>query len=349
MSAVTPAVTVTVTGTVTHRVQGGGRTATVDAAMLRDGVRAVLWLLLAALALLTVYLICRPPLPAPAPPLAHYLLPSNRPALLPTSCNSTLVTAYYRIPSKHSHEEYLAWMVNLLSLQDCLVVFCSPDQQETLQALRPSSYPTLILPRPISSFLMSNLLTKAEWVEQERRDGERAATPGHNSKLYRVWNEKTNMLKLAADLNPFSSSYFVWLDIGGVRHGLWNHQRLVQRRPAEPGVLLLSVEPFSTTELGRGDKADFSVVNRVGGGGIGADPVSLAAWHAAYYSMVERYRREGRFLGEDQSLMAATCLQTGLCLLVQSDIHHWFRLQNWLRGEIPANFTRQPPSHNNRI
>ena len=35
--------------------------------------------------------------------------------------------------------------------------------------------------------------------------------------LYWIWNEKTNLMWIAASLNTFSSSYFVWLDIGAIR------------------------------------------------------------------------------------------------------------------------------------
>ena len=50
---------------------------------------------------------------------------------------------------------------------------------------------------------------------------------GHNARLYQVWNEKSNMMKIVADLNPFGSKYFLWLDIGAVRHSKYNHQPLV--------------------------------------------------------------------------------------------------------------------------
>ena len=42
---------------------------------------------------------------------------------------------------------------------------------------------------------------------------------------------------------------------------------------------------------------------------VGSDPDSLATWHSAYYAMVEQYRRDGRFLGKEQSVMASVCLQ----------------------------------------
>ena len=77
-------------------------------------------------------------------------------------------------------------------------------------------------------------------------------------------------------------------------------------------------------------------------GHIGSGPESLAAWHTAYYAMVEWYWSGGRFLGKDQSVMASACLQSpGLCLLVRADESHWFALHDWLRGEgTTANYSR---------
>ena len=43
------------------------------------------------------------------------------------SCDATIVTAYYMIRSKHSHEEYLAWMSNMLTLTDCMVIFTQEE------------------------------------------------------------------------------------------------------------------------------------------------------------------------------------------------------------------------------
>ena len=60
------------------------------------------------------------------------------------------------------------------------------------------------------------MLTPEEWEAQERMDPEQGI--GHNRELYTVWSEKTNFMKITADKNFFQSSYFLWLDIGAVRH-----------------------------------------------------------------------------------------------------------------------------------
>ena len=181
------------------------------------------------------------------------------------------------------------------------------------------------------------MLTDSEWSHQESKDPEQGI--GHNRDLYTVWGEKTNFLKIAADNNVFNSSYFLWLDIGAVREKKYNNMRLVRRVPADSGVLLLSVERFTEEEkkLENGKSfADFSRAVRLGGGTIGCDQRSLEAWHKAYYRTMTSYLHRDLFAGKDQNMMATTCLETDLCLLVNSDLGNWFKLQDWLIGKLPG-------------
>ena len=66
--------------------------------------------------------------------------------------------------------------------------------------------------------MIYNMLNDSQWSEQERLDPEQGI--GHNRLLYTVWNEKANFLKIAADKNHFNSAYFLWLDIGAIRHSV---------------------------------------------------------------------------------------------------------------------------------
>ena len=113
----------------------------------------------------------------------------------------------------------------------------------------------------------------------------------------------------------------------------------MNRIPSESGILLLSVGRFTEEErkLEKGKSlADFSRTVRLGGGTIGCDRESLAAWHKAYYQTVRSYLDRDLFAGKDQNMMATTCLETDLCLLVNSDIGNWFKLQDWLIGNLPG-------------
>ena len=120
---------------------------------------------------------------------------------------------------------------------------------------------------------------------------------------------------------PYKEHFHYWfLNIIEQNREQLSFQKLLSRLPEEKGVLLLNVNRFTPSELllenGK-SLVDFSRVNRVGGGTIGCDRLSLEAWHRAYYETFRSYRNTQRFVGNDESLMATTCLETDLCLLVE--------------------------------
>ena len=113
---------------------------------------------------------------------------------------------------------------------------------------------------------------------------------------------------------------------------------MVNRTPQLSGILLLNVERFTEEEKilvnGKSEK-DFSKSIKLGGGTIGCDRTSLDAWHQAYYSTMRSYLKRNLFAGKDQNMMATCCLETDLCLLLDSDVNNWFKLQDWLIGNLP--------------
>ena len=118
----------------------------------------------------------------------------------------------------------------------------------------------------------------------------------------------------------------------------FNHKKLINRVPEDSGILLLSVGRFTEEEkqLQNGkSEADFSKTVRLGGGTIGCDRSSLEAWNKAYYNTMRSYLKRNLFAGKDQNMMATCCLETDLCLLLNSDLNNWFKLQDWLIGNLP--------------
>jgi len=52
--------------------------------------------------------------------------------------SSTVVSCYYKIKSKHSHNQYDKWINNFLQNIHCnLIIFTSPDLKEYLLQKRP--------------------------------------------------------------------------------------------------------------------------------------------------------------------------------------------------------------------
>ena len=91
---------------------------------------------------------------------------------------------------------------------------------------RDPSLPTVVITLNITDTMVYNMLTPDQWTMMEELDPERGN--GHNRLLYSVWNEKTNFMLTAAEKNYFDSDYFVWLDIGAVRHSVSESVRKVK-------------------------------------------------------------------------------------------------------------------------
>ena len=109
---------------------------------------------------------------------------------------------------------------------------------------------------------------------------------------------------------------------------------MMQRLPDEPGLLFLQIAQFTPGELQFVDgvsSGNFQYVNRIGGTMFGGDSKHIKLWSEKYYQVFRRYLRQNRFAGKDQSVMATSCIELDICLLLRliSYNDNWFYLQDY--------------------
>ena len=159
-------------------------------------------------------------------------------------------------------------------------------------------------------------------------DSERDIHPSHE--LFWIWNEKSEWLQRAVNINPFGTLFFAWIDIGYFRDETFNDGRILRAIPSSLGpeqVLMLDVRDLMLEE-GK---------NYVGGGFIGGYAGGIRKWHRAYYSVLDLNRDQ--FIGKDQPWMWKTCeIYPGLCMLVGPDLswghgNPWFYMAPFLAGK----------------
>jgi len=151
-----------------------------------------------------------------------YVGPFNTPLALG---DATIVTAYFEFPSKHTNGEFSSWMRNMLSLQDPMVIFTTQDKVETFYRMRGHALNrTLVVVMQLADAEVVRWYGMDFWSAQHNIDP--ARTVNVNPWLYVVWNEKLNFVSKAIHLNPFNSAYFVWMDVGLLRHPGYNGKRL---------------------------------------------------------------------------------------------------------------------------
>src|SRR5436309_806995 len=126
---------------------------------------------------------------------------------------TTIVTAYYRFKkSKYSHQVYLDWMDNMLEIHTPMVIFTNEASKKYVIERRVGlTHLTKIIILEQSEWLTYKYIS--QWEKHYELDHEKY----HNVDLYMIWNEKSNFLKRAIELNQFNTEYFIWCDIGCFR------------------------------------------------------------------------------------------------------------------------------------
>ena len=242
---------------------------------------------------------------------------------------ATVVTAYFNIPkSKANHETYARWMKNMLAIQNRMIIFCDAASFKLIRSLRANNpCPTIIVQTKFEEFHCYKYLDI--FKAQHSIDRERSI---HSVELYLIWNEKSNFLKRATEIEKSfkepHNTKFVWCDIGcfrvpNTRFLKWPDASKIP----DDKMLLLEVLPLNKLTQ------DLSKIDYIGGTIFAGSSDAILKWHDVYYAMLERLYDRGTFVGKDQTIMSSIYIdQPELCFCVKSPrgIYDWFYLQDYL-------------------
>lgn len=202
--------------------------------------------------------------------------------------DTTVVTAFYKFEkSKHSFGEYIVWIDNFFrSVTSPVVCFC--ENSHILKSLQaPHSVVTYIETPMIDSFDLTTPEWMEKWTKQSEIDPEANI---HSPELYIVWALKQEFVQKAIQRNLYSSTHFVWCDIGCFRSPE-NLERPLQFAETTPRVTV----PDKITIL--------SILDQYIGGTILAG--NIRAWSLftrRYIQSVAHFEENGLFYGKDQDV-----------------------------------------------
>jgi hypothetical protein len=264
---------------------------------------------------------------------------------------SCIVTAYFRLNSKHDRREYDTWMQNMLSMHDCMVIFCESDMVEAMIQHRNKTKELTAIVEiqldnlPISKyyyFPTANTPTEF-WEHQFAMDPEKAIHRGYE--VFWIWLSKSWFVSTAAllqhhifaatneDRDVATIEAWMWADIGSFRDKGYSNDRLIQHIddkeifPDPDAVLWMAhrkpdppSDPFWNRKLYKKEKHHFYH------SGSQAIATSVQAWtnfHEEFVHTLDEYASKGLFLGEDQCVLQTTCLlYPKSCAYVQFDQVH---------------------------
>ena len=118
----------------------------------------------------------------------------------------TIVSAYYKIKSKHKPEDYYIWLRNFALLNKSMVFFASKEFMPAFKELRPKELynKTVFIELEMEDFFVYKNFYN-EFQESFKIDHENKY---HTVPLYLIWAEKATFVKKAILSNYFQSKCF---------------------------------------------------------------------------------------------------------------------------------------------
>lgn len=223
----------------------------------------------------------------------------------------TVVTGFYQIKSKHSIDLYKQWILNFCKIPCNLVVFTDNQSEDFIRLARKDHSNTVIIVRNFYSYEMTDERMMQFWKNMHEIDREKNI---HSPELYAVWALKQEFVNLAIDMNPFSSNWFVWCDIG-----IHRDIKLHSYYENFPNNVPLICKPNYMTFLEISPQIDDKYVEcwknselicsapevSVGGGCIVGNMFSWKCMKTEYIKMLKNFQHFNMFAGKEQTVYFA--------------------------------------------
>ena len=223
---------------------------------------------------------------------------------------NTMVTGYFRVPSKYKPGKYDEWMKNMLSLQDAMVIFTQKDMMDQVKELRShATNRTVIIPLEIHQLPYAGLYSKEFWQDQLDRDPEKKR---HRSyELFWIWLSKSWLTTQAIRMNWFDSDLYVWSDIGCFRGQSYNFKTIVQHREVVPPTEMIQMahhKPNPPSKPLYNDKYKQEQHFYHSGSLFAGYKDTWVKFHEYFLEVIDGFLIKKMIIVEDQALLQSTCL-----------------------------------------
>lgn len=240
--------------------------------------------------------------------------------------NTTLVTCYYKIKSKRPHSDYLKYIDNLLgNLNDSInmVIYTSSDLVNIFTKYVKNKSRIIIITKEFEDIPLYKKYIGI-WDSQYTKDNQK--NTGRTYKCYVLWNSKINFVTETIGLNPFNSSYFIWIDIGCVRDN--QYKRLVSNFPNESKISKNSIDIVLLKDFQNKNQKFFKDEIHFSGAIYGGSKSTFLRFEELYYKKFDKYLENNQFIGCDQQIISSVYLENNelfnIVLNTNSTYNSWF-------------------------
>ena len=283
---------------------------------------------------------------------------------LPSS--ATIVTAYFRVSSKHTPQTYERWMKLFLRLHDNMIIFTEPALVESIRTFRSHAWNRTVIVAcrngvndlPIRKFGQSKLKMNLPnnknddefWKHQLEMDPEQKLHQSY--KVFWIWLSKSWFVTQAISLNPFQSKLFVYSDIGCFRNAMMYRNvtliRYPQHVPTDRILWMAHHTPNPPPTLFWNNKLLQPHYYFHSGSQAAGWAKTWPVFHRRFAATLDAFVTRYLFVGEDQCVLQSTCQQyPDLCAYIPFDQvydNHYFGLRYVLHFAGNYSYWYMPPT-----
>jgi hypothetical protein len=261
---------------------------------------------------------------------------------------NTVVTGYFRVPSKYEPGKYDNWMKNMLSLHDPMVIFTHTELVDQIKDLRQHALDrTIVIPLALEDLPIGSLYPTSFWEDQLNRDPEKKIHRSYY--LFWIWLSKSWCVMQAIRLNPFKSDLFVWSDIGCFRNKKYNNKMMIQHRENVPPHEIIQMAhhpPNPPKEELFNDKYKHKANFYHSGSQLAGYKDTWVTFHEKFLETIDRFLKNNMIIVEDQAVLQSTCLSYPmLCAYIPTDQvndNNYFGLRYVLHNKGKFEYWRHP-------
>lgn len=262
---------------------------------------------------------------------------------------NTIVSAYFRLSSKHSSSSYDAWMKNFLSVQDSMVLFLSGSDRALIdqvwQMRQHALDRTVIVEMELKDLQISKLVTfqgeQQNMFWQNQLDIDREKRIHKSYEVFWIWLSKSWLVNQAMELEFFGSHTYMWSDIGSFRNRRLNGKEVMRfsekQIPRDDRILFMAHrDPKQPQNPLWNDKFREKLNYYTSGSQLAGSDMAWKKYHAKFAETVDLFIQKNLFIGEDQCVLQATCNLNDVCAYVparQVSDNNYFGLRTVLSTE----------------
>lgn len=219
----------------------------------------------------------------------------------------TIVSCYYKIKSKRSHDHYdnyINKLFNNINKNINYILFTNKDSEEYFLTKTKLLFNIKIIIKEFNEIPLLNQY-KNIWNNQYQMDLQK--NTGRGIECYILWNSKLNFIKESIENNYFNSTKFIWMDIGMIRNtdyinSLINFPQFNNISDEKIDIVLLKKFTNLTQKYFQ-DEIHFS------GAMYGGSINSFNNFINLYYKKFHEYVINNKFIGCDQQIISSVYLE----------------------------------------